>query len=71
MPRKDPGPLTLDDLEGRSFATVPEYAAIMRLDPRTVYAAIRAGDIPATKVGSKSFIPMAWIRQAASAGSAT
>src|SRR6266487_4141012 len=57
MPRKDPGPLTLADLEHRDFATVPEYAAVMRCDPRTVYAAIRAGDIPATKVGSKSFIP--------------
>lgn len=70
MPRKDHGPLSLDDLEGRTFATVSEYAAIMRLDPRTVVSAIKAGDIPAIRNGQQYRIPTAWIKAAASAGSA-
>jgi len=70
MPRKDPGTLTLADLEDRDFATVSEYAAVMRCDPRTVTAAIKAGEIPAVKVGAAYRVALSWLRQAASAGSA-
>jgi excisionase family DNA binding protein len=69
MPYVPRDPLTLADLEGRDFVTVPEYAALVQCDPRTVTTAIKAGDIPAIKVGSKYRIPLAWVRQAATAGS--
>jgi len=69
MPYVPRDPLTLSDLEGRDFATVPEYAALTRCDPRTVVSAIKAGDIPAIMVGRAYRIPLAWIRQAASARS--
>ncbi len=56
--------LTLADLEHRDFATVPEYAAVLRCDPRTVRSAIKAGEIPAVKVGTEYRIPVEWLRAA-------
>jgi hypothetical protein len=55
----------LDDLHGKLFASVPEAAAVLRSDPRSVRRAIEAGDIPCTRVGPRSLIPVAWLRQAA------
>ena len=69
MPYVPRDPLTLADLEGRDFCTVPEYAAIMQCDPRTVVSAIKSAEVPAIKVGAAYRIPLAWLRQAASAGS--
>ena len=52
-------------LAGRVFATVPEAAAILRYDVRTVRRAIAAGEIPATKVGSTYRIRVSWLRKQA------
>jgi excisionase family DNA binding protein len=64
VPRIDHGPVTLSDLEGRDFATVPEYASIVRCDPRTVVSDIKAGSIPATKAGREYRISVEFIRRA-------
>ncbi|MGO9079901.1 MAG: helix-turn-helix domain-containing protein [Streptosporangiaceae bacterium] len=55
----------LDDLDKHLFATVPEAAAVLRSDPRSVRRSIAAGDIPCTRVGARTLIPTAWIRQQA------
>jgi excisionase family DNA binding protein len=49
----------------RLFASVPEAAAILGVDPRTVRRAIADGQIPAFKVGVSWKVPTAWLRQAA------
>jgi excisionase family DNA binding protein len=54
---------------GRLFATVPEAAAILRYDVRTVRRGIAAGEIPATKAGSTYRVPVSWLRK--QAGEAT
>ena len=55
----------LADLEGKLFATVPEAAAVLRSDPRSVRRSIAAGAIPAQPVGPRKLVPVAWLRQAA------
>jgi excisionase family DNA binding protein len=65
MPYAEYEPATVEDLEGRNFATVTEAASILELDPRTVLSAIKRGEIPATKVGQVYRIPTAWLRTAA------
>ena len=67
MPYVPRDPLTLSDLEGRDFATVPEYASIVRCDPRTVVSAIKAGEIPAIKAGREYRISIEFIRRAVAA----
>jgi excisionase family DNA binding protein len=57
--------LTLEDLEGRDFATVHEYASLTRCDPRTVVSGIKAGEIAAIKAGSTYRIPLAPLRRVA------
>ena len=57
--------MTLDDLNGRLFADVPEAASVLGRDERTVRRAAAAGEIPATKVGTKWMIQTAWLRQQA------
>ncbi len=57
--------MTLDDLDGRLFAEVPEAAAILGRDERTIRRAAAAGDIPATRVGKQYLIPTEWLRQQA------
>jgi excisionase family DNA binding protein len=64
VPYLDYSGITIDDLADRNFALVPEYAAIMECDPRTVLADIRRGAVPATKVGRQFRIPMTWLRAA-------
>jgi excisionase family DNA binding protein len=54
--------LTLDDLAGVLFATVPEAASVLRYDVRTVRRGIADGDIPAVKAGATYRIPVAWLR---------
>lgn len=56
---------TLDDLGGRLFADVPEAAAILGRDERTVRKAAAVGEIPSSKVGQKYLIPVAWLREQA------
>ena len=57
--------MTLDDLNGRLFADVPKAASVLGRDERTVRRAAAAGEIPATKVGTKWMIQTAWLRQQA------
>ena len=56
--------MTLNDLDGQNFAGVPEAAEILGgCDPRTVRAEIRAGRIPAIRVGTRWIVPVAWLRK--------
>jgi hypothetical protein len=59
--------MILADLAGHMFATVPEAAAILRSDPRSIRRAIAVGQIPATKIGPRAMVPMSWLREQASA----
>jgi hypothetical protein len=52
-------------LDGKLFASVPEAAAVLRSQERSVRRAIAAGDIPAVSVGPRKLVPTAWLRQAA------
>ena len=52
-------------LAGQLFATVPEAAAILRYDVRTVRRGIASGDIPAVRVGATNRIPVSWLREQA------
>lgn len=49
-------------LGGKLFADVPEAAAILRYDPRTVRRALEAGTIPGVRAGGRWRIPTAWLR---------
>jgi hypothetical protein len=55
----------LATLKGKLFATVPETAAVLRSDPRSVRRSIAAGDIPSTPVGPRKLVPVAWLRRVA------
>jgi hypothetical protein len=55
----------LATLKDKLFATVPEAAAVLRSDPRSVRRSIAAGDIPAQPVGPRKLVPVAWLRRAA------
>jgi hypothetical protein len=56
--------VTLDDFDSQNFTGVPEAAAILGgCDPRTVRAEIKAGRIPATRVGARWLVPVAWLRE--------
>ena len=57
--------MTLGDLGGRLFADVPEAAEILGRDRRTIRRAAEAGEIPASKVGTKWMIPTSWLREQA------
>lgn len=59
--------MTLDDLGDRLFAYVPEVAQILGRDERTVRAAIKAGQIPATKAGQRYIVRVSWLREQAGA----
>jgi hypothetical protein len=52
-------------LKGKLFATVPEAAAVLRSDVRSVRRAIAAGEIPAQPVGPRKLVPTSWLRRAA------
>jgi excisionase family DNA binding protein len=57
--------MTLDDLGDRLFAYVPEVAQVLGRDERTVRAAIKAGQIPATKTGQRYIVRVSWLREQA------
>ncbi|MBN1460975.1 MAG: helix-turn-helix domain-containing protein [Armatimonadetes bacterium] len=52
--------LTLESLtkKGRSTATVPEVAEILGISLASTYQAIRAGQIPAIRLGRKWLVPV-------------
>lgn len=64
-PNPSTAPMTLDDLGDRLFAYVPEVARILCRDERTVRAAIRTGQIPATKTGQRYIVRVSWLREQA------
>jgi hypothetical protein len=55
----------LERLGDKLFASVPEVAAVLRSDPRSVRRSIAAGDIPAVPVGPRKLVPVKWLREAA------
>jgi excisionase family DNA binding protein len=58
--------MTLDDLAGKTFATVQEAAAILGgTDERAVRRAAAEGAIPSIQVGTRRLIPTSWLRQQA------
>lgn len=57
--------MTLDDLDGRLFATPVQAAEILGKDPRTIRRAAEAEEIPAKKVGRNWVIPVQWLREQA------
>jgi hypothetical protein len=62
--------MTLDNLDGQNFAGVPEAAEILGgCDPRTVRAEIRAGRIPAIRIGTRWMVPVVWLREQVLGGS--
>ena len=52
----------LTGLDKRIFFSVPETARLLGADDRTVRKAVAAGTIPATRLGCKWFVPVAWLR---------
>lgn len=46
---------------GPEFLTVAEAAAVLRVQKRTLYAAIRKGQIPAIRVGREYRIPRTFL----------
>ncbi len=49
----------------RLFVSVPEAAAVLRVDQRTLRRELAAGTIPSTRVGPVWRIPTSWLRQQA------
>jgi excisionase family DNA binding protein len=43
--------------------TVAQVAAVLRLDRRTVAAAIRAGQLPAVVISARVYVPAAKLRE--------
>ncbi len=64
MPDKTLTGVTLADLERQrlAFATLPEAACLLRVQPRTVRKGIAHGTIPATRVEGVWRVPLAWLR---------
>jgi excisionase family DNA binding protein len=56
---------TLEEILDGLFADVPETAAVLRYDARTVRRAIEAGEIPAVRAGERWRVPTAWLREQA------
>jgi Helix-turn-helix domain len=57
--------VTLNDLSGQTFCDVPQVAAVLNRDERTVRRALEAGKIPGRKVGNRWAVPVSWLRQEA------
>jgi excisionase family DNA binding protein len=55
-------------LDSQLFASAPEAAEILRIDRRTLYRALEAGEVPGFKTGVSWKIPTAWLRQRAGMG---
>jgi len=64
-PRPIRGAALLEQLEhqGQLFCQPADTAAVTGKDPRTIYAAIKSGEIPSTKIGQRYHISVAWLRR--------
>jgi hypothetical protein len=49
--------------DGDLFASPAWTARIMRRDIRTIYAAIKSGEIPSIKIGQRYSVSVAWLRR--------
>jgi excisionase family DNA binding protein len=63
-----PNPDPLAALAGQAFCTPVEAAAVLRVDPRTIRFKVGSGEIPATRIGVRILIPVAWLRSQAMTG---
>jgi excisionase family DNA binding protein len=52
-----PAPGSLGRRPRPSFYTVEEVAEVLRVDPVTIYRAIRAGEFPAVKIRKRYVVP--------------
>jgi hypothetical protein len=61
------GAAALEALEKRGdlFASATWTARILKLDVRTVYAALERDEIPHVRIGQKYQVPVAWLRKQA------
>jgi excisionase family DNA binding protein len=57
--------LAYDDPTAPSFYTVPEAARILRVDPATIYRAIRANEFPAVQIRTRYVVPADAMRRLA------
>ena len=51
-----------DKILARPTCSGPEAAQLLGISATSVYAALRRGDIPATRVGGRHLIPTSWVR---------
>ena len=49
--------------QGKLFCYAQDVADVMERDPRTVYDAIKRGEIPHTRIGQRYQVPVAWLRR--------
>ena len=49
--------------DGHLFASPAWTARIMRRDIRTIYAAIKNGEIPSIKIGQRYSVSVSWLRR--------
>ena len=54
-----------------TFYTVPEAARILRVDPATIYRAIRAGEFPAVRVRTRYIVPARAVERMAAVAAAS
>ncbi|MGD0984476.1 MAG: helix-turn-helix domain-containing protein [Acidimicrobiales bacterium] len=50
--------LTIGDLQGRDVCTVEELSQVLGLSRGATYAAVRAGELPALRVGGRWIVPV-------------
>jgi excisionase family DNA binding protein len=60
-----PKATTLDDLDGRLFASIPEAAAVLGWSEHTVRRGVADGSIPYAMAGSHKRVRVSWLRQVA------
>lgn len=58
--------MTAHDSSPRLFLTVTETASALRVDPATIYRAIRAGTFPAVRVRGRYVVPARAVDELAS-----
>lgn len=50
-----------DKILARPTCSGPQAARLLGLSMTTIYAGLRRGDIPATRVGGRYLIPTSWV----------
>jgi hypothetical protein len=65
MPHQAPKATTLQDLDHRLFASIPEAARVLGWSEHTVRQGIADGSIPWAPAGSHKRVKVSWLRQVA------